>query len=186
MKIFALAGSMRTGSYNANLIALAADEARRQGMDVTLGQFRELSPPVYDGDVEAESGLPPVAQTLARHIETADGLIISTPEYNESVPGPLKNAFDWVSRLKPYRFQDKPVLLLGASSGGTGAVNGMAALRITLRYQGAVVYPDVFSLKNGKTAFDGQGRFVDTSLNGKLADLIRQYLATVAARPLVS
>lgn len=186
MKIFAFAGSMRTGSFNDSLIKLAADEARRQGADVTLVPFRDLAPPIYDGDLETASGLPAAALALVRHIETADGLMVSTPEYNESVPGPLKNAFDWVSRPKPYRLQDKPLLMLGASSGLGGALKGMAALNITLTYQGAKIYPDTFSLANGKTAFDSDGRFTDPSLNDKLAQLIGAYLKTLHARAPVS
>lgn len=186
MKLFALSGSMRTGSFNSKLIELAIEEARRQGAEVVPGNFRELAPPLYDGDQEATSGLPPQAQALVRHIEAADGIMIATPEYNCSVPGPLKNAFDWVSRLKPYRFKDKPVLLLGASAGKGGALQGMAALRITLNYQGALIHPDVFSLREGKTAFDETGGFVDPALNETLAQLIGAYLKTVPARAPVS
>ena len=186
MKLFALAGSMRTGSFNIGLIKLATDEARRQGAEVTLGEFRELAPANYDGDLEIASGLPAAAQVLVRHIEQADGLMIATPEYNASVPGPLKNAFDWVSRVKPYRLLDKPLLLLGASSGRGGALQGMAALRITLNFQGAVIYPDVFSVPNGKTACDDAGRFVDPAMTEKLARLITAYLKTVPARTPVS
>lgn len=186
MKLFALSGSLRAGSYNSKLIALAAAEARRQGADVTLGDFRALAPPLYDADFENSSGFPPQAQALIHHIEQADGMMIATPEYNYSVPGPLKNAFDWVSRVKPYRFQDKPVLLMGASSGGWGAVHGMDALRITLHYQGAALYPDVFSLQNGKSAFDAQGGFSDAGLNDKLADLIGKFLQSLRERPSAS
>lgn len=183
MKLFALSGSMRAGSFNSKLIRLAATEARRQGAEVTLGDFRALAPPLYDADLETSSGFPPQAQALIGHIEQADGMMIATPEYNYSVPGPLKNAFDWVSRVKPYRFQDKPVLLMGASSGGWGAVHGMDALRITLNYQGAAIYPDVFSLQNGKSAFDAQDRFSDASLNDKLADLVGKFLQSLRERP---
>lgn len=186
MKIFALAGSMRTGSYNVSLIRLAADEARRQGADVTLVPLRDLAPPNYDGDLEMASGLPAPAQALARHIESADGLMIATPEYNASVPGPLKNAFDWVSRLKPYRLQDKSVLLMGASGGRGGALKGIAALDVTLTYQGAAIHPDIFSLPNGKTAFNEDGRFADVTMNDKLAQLLGAYLATIPARTTVS
>lgn len=174
---------MRAGSYNSKLILLAVAEASRQGADVTLGDFRALAPPLYDADLEAASGFPLQAQALIGHIERADSVMIATPEYNYSVPGPLKNAFDWVSRAKPYRFQDKPVLLMGASSGGWGAVHGMDALRITLNYQGAAIYPDAFSLQNGKSAFDAQDRFSDTSLNDKLADLIAKFLQYLRERP---
>jgi chromate reductase len=186
MRLFALSGSLRRGSFNSKLIGLAAAEARRQGADVTLGDFRALAPPLYDADLENASGFPPQAQALIGHIEQADGMMIATPEYNYSVPGPLKNAFDWVSRVKPYRFQDKPVLLMGASSGAWGAVHGMDALRITLNYQGAAIYPDVFSLQNGKSAFDAQDRFSDPGLSDKLAHLIGEFIQSLRARSSVS
>jgi NAD(P)H-dependent FMN reductase len=185
MKLFALSGSMRTGSYNTKLIRLAVEEARRQGAKVNLVDFRELAAPNYDGDQEPR-GLPPQTHLFARHIEAADGIMIATPEYNCSVPGPLKNAIDWVSRLKPYRFTDKPVLLLGASSGKGGALQGIAALRITLNYLGARLHPEVFSVRDGKTAYDEAGRFVDTTMNEKLAQLIGAYLKTIPARASVS
>lgn len=174
---------MRTGSFNSQLIALGVAEARRAGADVTLGDFRALAPPLYDADLEKASGIPPQAQALIEQIERADGIMIATPEYNYSVPGPLKNAFDWVSRLKPYRFQSKPVLLMGASSGDWGAVHGMEALRITLNYQGAAIYPDVFSVRNGKSAFDEQGGFADAGMNDKMADLIARFLRFLRERP---
>lgn len=177
---------MRTGSFNGKLIKLAVEEARRQGADVTLGAFRELAPPLYDADFETSSGLPAIAQKLVRHIEDADGLMIATPEYNASIPGPLKNAFDWVSRLKPYRFQDKPVLLLGASSGRGGAMHGIEALRVTLNFQGAAIHPEVFSVPSGKTAFDDADRFADPTMNDKLVRLIGAFLKTVPARTPVS
>lgn len=173
---------MRTGSFNGKLIKLAVDEARRQGADVTLGNFRDLAPPLYDGDLEAASGLPAAAQDLLRHIEQAEGIMIATPEYNASVPGPLKNAFDWVSRPKPYRFKDKPVLLMGASSGRGGTPNGIAALRVTLAYQTAAIHPEFFSLPNGKTAFDDQDGFADPAMDDKLAVLIAAFLTTIPAR----
>jgi NAD(P)H-dependent FMN reductase len=183
MKLFALSGSLRAGSFNGKLIRLAAAEAQRQGAEVTLGDFRALAPPLYDADLEAASGFPPQAQALIGEIEQAEAMMIATPEYNYSVPGPLKNAFDWVSRVKPYRFKDKPVLLMGASSGGWGAVHGMDALRITLNYQGAAIHPDVFSVQNGKSAFDDQDRFADGAMNDKLAALVAVFLQSVRERP---
>lgn len=182
MKLFALSGSMRTGSYNTKLITLAVAEARRQGSTVALGNFRDLAPPLYDADWEAAHGLPPQALALVREIEGVDAMMIASPEYNCSVAGPLKNALDWVSRLKPYRFKDKPVLLMGSSSGGTGARDGMAALRITLNYQGAAVYPETFSVPHGGKAFDQEGRFTDAAMNEKLTRLIGAFLAEAHAR----
>lgn len=180
MRLFAVAGSLRTLSYNRKLIACAATAARVRGAAVELGDFRDHCPPIYDGDAEAAHGLPPQAQALVAAIERADGLMIATPEYNRSVPGPLKNALDWVSRLKPYRLHGKPALLLGASSGRGGAANGIAALRNTLDFQGARLFADSFGLAHGAQAFAADGTLADAAARERLETLVGAFLAEVA------
>lgn len=175
MKIFAFAGSLRAASFNRKLIALAAAAARQSGADVELGDFRDYCPPIYDGDVEAAQGLPPQAQALVGKIEAADGIIIASPEYNRSIPGPLKNALDWVSRLKPYRLADKKVLMIGATSGKAGCANGFAALRITLEFQTAKVFPESFGLNGGATAFTADGSLIDAEQAAALDKLIKAF-----------
>jgi NAD(P)H-dependent FMN reductase len=182
MNLFAISGSLRSGSFNRTLIVLAAAEARRQGAQVVLGDFRNLAPPLYDYDREVAEGFPPEAQALIRHIEQAEGILIATPEYNNSVPGPFKNAIDWVSRVKPYRFLDKPVLLMGASSGFTGARKGMAALHIALAYQGAAIHPEVVSVQKGGEAFGPDGAFTDPTMAATLARVVGDFLASMKAR----
>lgn len=181
MRLFAVAGSLRAQSYNRKLIAVAAELARAHGADVELGDFRAYCPPNYDGDVEAAQGLPAQALALVAAIEAADGLMIATPEYNRSVPGPLKNAFDWVSRLKPYRLQGKPVLLLGATSGKAAAANGIAALRNTLDFQGARLFADSFGLAHGAQAFAADGRLADAATRERLANLIGAFVDDIVA-----
>lgn len=176
MKIFAFAGSLRAASFNRKLIALAADAARQAGAEVELGDFRDYCPPIYDGDVEAANGLPSEAQRLVAKIEAADGLIIASPEYNRSIPGPLKNALDWVSRLKPYRLAGKKVLMIGATSGKAGCANGFAALRITLDFQTAEVFSETFGLNGGATAFTADGKFADRGQAATLDAVVTAFL----------
>lgn len=176
MKIFALAGTLRAGSFNRTLLKLAAADAQSAGADVEVGDFRDYCPPHYDGDVEAASGLPPETQALIAKIEWADGIILASPEYNRSIPGPLKNALDWVSRVKPYRFTGKPVLMIGATSGKAGCINGFAALRITLEFQVAKVYAESYGLCGGATAFTPEGQFADAGEAEKLNALVKAFV----------
>ena len=97
-RILAFAGSLRQGSYNKKLVKVAVEGARAAGAEVTLVDLREFPMPVYDADLETASGLPEHAKRLKKLFLEHDGLMISTPEYNSSIPGTLKNALDWVSR----------------------------------------------------------------------------------------
>lgn len=177
MKIFAFAGALRAGSYNRMLLKLAAADARAAGAEIEIGDFRDYCPPHYDGDLEAASGLPHETHALIAKIDAADGLIIAAPEYNRSIPGPLKNALDWLSRAKPYRLTGKPLLMIGATSGKVGCANGFAALRITLEFQAAKVYADSYGLSGAATAFTPDGRMADAAEAAKLAALIQAFVA---------
>ena len=181
MKILAFSGSLRADSFNTKLIKQAAACASRAGATVTLANFRDLAAPLYDGDVEESSGLPAQAQALVAAVQAHDALMISTPEYNASVPGPLKNAFDWASRPKPYCLSGKPILLLGASTGRGGAKRSMEVLRATLAFQEGVVLPEVFSLPGARQAFDAEGRFVDGAVAQSLDNLVGAFLISIKA-----
>ena len=101
MRVFAFAASLRRDSFNRKLIRLAAQASERAGASVDHADFHEFDMPLYDGDVEAASGIPAGAQKLRERFLSADAFMISTPEYNYSIPGVLKNAIDWVSRATP-------------------------------------------------------------------------------------
>src|SRR5574337_1588095 len=107
MRILAFAASLRRGSLNRKLITLAAEVARAAGAEVDLAEFREFELPIYDGDLDASAGLPPGGAELKRRLEHAAAIVIATPEYNYSIPGPLKNAIDWVSRSRPMPWRGK-------------------------------------------------------------------------------
>jgi NAD(P)H-dependent FMN reductase len=125
--IVGLCGSLRHGSFNRMLLRAAVDAAP-QGTAINPESIREI--PLYDGDVEAEQGLPPAVQRLKDRIAEADGLLIVTPEYNASMPGVLKNTIDWLSRPAadiPRVFRGRPVAIMGATPGSGGTALSQAA-----------------------------------------------------------
>lgn len=168
MKILAFAASLRRASLNLQLIALAAEIARSAGAEVDLAEFREFELPIYDGDLDAASGLPPGGLELKRRLEHADAVMIAAPEYNYSVAGPLKNAIDWVSRARPMPWRGKSVYLMSASPSPMGGIRGLWQTRIPLEGCGALVFPDMFALPHANEAFDASGRLRDATLAERL------------------
>jgi chromate reductase, NAD(P)H dehydrogenase (quinone) len=168
MKLLAFAASLRAGSLNRKLIALAAKMARDEGADVDLAEFREFEMPLYDGDLEQTSGLPPGALELKRRVEAAEAIMISTPEYNYSIPGTLKNAFDWVSRARPMPWRGRSVYLMSASPSPIGGVRGLWQARIPFEGCGALVFPDMFALPHAQKAFGEDGTLLDDRLRERL------------------
>ncbi len=180
MKLLAFAASLRTASLNRKLIQQAAVLLRATPeVHLDLADFREFEMPMYDGDLEAREGIPPGGREFISRIQQADGLVIASPEYNGGMPGTLKNAIDWASRTEPIPLEDKPVLLIGASPGGLGAVRGLAHGRIPLTTIGAHVYPEVFGLPRAHQAFDAAGAFVDAHQLTRLTSLLSAYVAFV-------
>lgn len=127
MKLLMISGSLRKGSLNTMLVK----EAGRffGSAQTTLGDIRM---PLYDGDAEDASGIPPEAQRLADQIDEADAIVIASPEYNQSIPGGLKNALDWVSRVDGNPWNKKPVALVNAAAGRTGGARANYIVRLAL------------------------------------------------------
>ena len=161
MRLLAFAVSLRAHSLNKKLINVAAEGARSKGADVELADFREFDMPMYDGDMDAAEGLPPGAAALKDRVLAADALVIATPEYNFSIAGPLKNAFDWVSRVRPMPWRGKSVYLMSASPSPMGGIRGLWQTRIPFEGCGALVFPDMFALPHANEAFDENGRLRD-------------------------
>lgn len=168
MKILAFAASLRRDSYNKKLVRLAAELARRAGAQIDLADFREFEMPIFDGDLNAEVGLPPGAAELKRRVESADALLIASPEYNYSIGGPLKNAIDWVSRARPMPWKGKTIYLLAASPSPIGGIRGLWQTRIPLEGCGSIVFPEMFALSHADKAFNEEGRLVDPALRERL------------------
>jgi chromate reductase len=136
--------------------------------------------PLYDGDDEAKSGIPAAVEAIVARIRTAHGVIISTPEYNFSIPGGLKNLTDWVSRVKQQPFKDKPVGIIGASDGRVGTARSQYHLRQNLQALSAITMPrpEVF-VTVSKTKFDEHGALIDEATRETLGRWLRAYEAWV-------
>ena len=145
-RLLAFAGSLREGSYNRRLIPVLAEGARAAGAQVTLIELRDYPLPVYDGDIEA-AGMPPQMRQLQQLMREHDGLLISTPEYNGSMPALVKNILDWISRpmedgrMGTALFQDKVAGIVSASPGALGGLRSLLVLRDALAKLGLVVVP---------------------------------------------
>src|SRR5437588_579276 len=152
MKILAVSGSVRAGSYNTQLLEAAA-RATPAGVDLELWEgIGEL--PIYDQDLDA-AGPPPSVARLRREWSAADAILFSTPEYNGSVPGGLKNAIDWASRPKgDAALLNKTVAVVGASIGQFGALWAQQDLRRILGIAGARVVGDAVPASRAHEGFD--------------------------------
>ena len=176
MKILAFAASLRQGSWNRKLIAFAAGMASRHGAEIDLADFHEFDVPLFDGDLLSASGVPPGAQEFARRITAADGLMVSSPEYNFSLPGTIKNLIDWVSRLKPMPLRGKTGMLLSASTSQIGGIRGLWQLRIPLEGLGMILHPDMYTLPWAEKMFDGEGKISEEERLVRLEGMLTGYL----------
>ena len=174
MKILTFAGSLRTDSLNKKHAREAARFAKELGHDAEFLDLRDYPMPVYDGDIQ-DKGFPKEVTALAEKIAAADALILSTPEYNYSIPGGLKNVIDWLSRLKEAPLRDKHILLLGATPGALSAVRGMTHTRQPLDGVGMFVYPSMLGLGQAHLHFDGEGKLTEEKAK-PLKELIEKFL----------
>jgi chromate reductase, NAD(P)H dehydrogenase (quinone) len=169
--VFALPGSIRRGSYN-RLLAAAAAECAPPGMTVTIDESLAAIPP-FSEDHERD-GLPAPVRTLRDDVAAADGLLISTPEYNQSIPGVLKNAIDWLSRTDV--LESKPVAVVGATAGPWGTRLAQSSLRQVLYATGSLVLPGpALHAASAQRLFDPTGRLIDPSTRARLADILAAF-----------
>ena len=174
MKILGISGSLRKGSYNTALLK-AAVGLMPEGVELEAGSIHGI--PLYDGDVEAAQGSPPAVQALKDRILQAQGLLLVTPEYNNSLPGPFKNAIDWLSRPSadiPKVFGDRPVGVIGASPGGFGTILAQNAWLPVLRTLGTRPwFGGRMQVSRAGNVFDAAGELTDEAIRAQL----RKYLA---------
>jgi chromate reductase len=179
MKILGISGSLRRDSWNTKVLHAAA--ALMPG-DAELDLFDGLRAiPPFDEDEEAS---PPAPVTDWKEaVAGADALLISTPEYNSSVPGQLKNAVDWASRpFDTAVLRNKPVAVVGASTGAFGAVWAQAELRKALAAAGARVVDGEVALGHASTRFDEDGNLIDQALREQLGEVVETLADAVRAR----
>jgi chromate reductase, NAD(P)H dehydrogenase (quinone) len=180
MKILGISGSLRRGSYNTSLLGAAAGLLPDEVEFELWGGLKEVPP--YDEDDDTEEA-PAAATALREAIAGADGVLFATPEYNSSVPGQLKNAIEWVSRpLATNPLRNKPVAVVGASTGAFGAVWSQGELRKVLAATGARVVDGEVAVGHAPTRFDEEGRLVDENLLEQLEEVVAVLVAAAAAR----
>jgi NAD(P)H-dependent FMN reductase len=165
-RLLAFAGSTRDASFNKQLLRAAVGMAEGAGATVTTVELRDLALPLFDGDLEAASGLPDGATRLKALMVSHHGFLIAAPEYNSSITGVLKNAIDWASRAVPgeaplVAFREKTAALLSASPGALGGLRGLVHLRAILSSLDVLVIPEQFALGKANEAFDGAGALKD-------------------------
>ena len=179
LRVIGVNGSLRDGSHNGALLRAAA---RLLPLDAALVELDGVSlvPPYDEGeDVVAP---PPAVAAMRAALASADAVLFSTPEYNSSIPGQLKNALDWASRPFPANaLRGKPAAVIGASTGMFGAVWAQAELRKVLRTIGADVLDRELPVPFAHERLDAAGRLTDNELAADLADLLAALVAR--ARP---
>jgi chromate reductase len=176
LNVLVICGSLRKRSYNAALVRalppLVPPEMKLTGAP----PFDTI--PLYNADIQEASGFPPAVEDLAGAVRSADGVIIVTPEYNWTIPGALKNALDWVSRMPNQPFKEKPVAIQSASQGPVGGARMQYHMRMALTYMNAFVFgtPEVF-VGLAQNKFDKESLELTDQ---PTKDIIKQQLAAFA------
>ena len=168
-RLLGISGSLRKEATNRKLLREAARLFGDSGYHEA-----DLNLPLFDGDVQDAGGIPETVQALADQIATADAVLISTPEYNKSISGVLKNALDWVSRTEGNPWRDKPVAVMSAAAGRAGGERAQFALRLCLvAFRPALVAGPEIMLAHSVKAFDESGHLTDDRVIRNLTDLMQ-------------
>jgi chromate reductase, NAD(P)H dehydrogenase (quinone) len=175
MRVLGISGSLRRHSHNTALLRHAGELFEAEGAEFELYEgLREIPP--YDEDDDVDNGSEAVARLRAAVAE-ADAVFFSTPEYNHSIPGALKNAIDWVSRpIATNPLRNKPVAVIGASTGMFGAVWAQAELRKVLAATGARVVEGEVPVGHAQTRFDADRRLNDPNLEEQVLAVVQSLL----------
>jgi NAD(P)H-dependent FMN reductase len=178
-KLIFLSGSARKDSMNKKLAKLASEFAKEIGADAKSLDLKDFEMPIYDGDLEAEKGLPENAKKLKAEFANCHGFFIASPEYNSSFSPLLKNALDWISRASEkgeaplIAYKGKVAAIAAASPGGYGGLRGLVPLRMMLGNIGVHVLPDQVAVASAHTAFDENGKLKDEKTANMLKGLVK-------------
>src|SRR4051794_15317793 len=179
MRVLGISGSLRRDSHNTALLRHAGELFEAEGAEFDLYDGLRDIPPYSEDDDSAHA--PEAVSRLREAVRAADAIFFTTPEYNASIPGVLKNAIDWLSRpIATNPLRNKPVAVIGASTGMFGAVWAQAELRKVLSTVGARVIPGEVALGHAHTRFDDDGRLNDPNLDEQVHEVVRAL--TSAAR----
>ncbi|MCK5874937.1 MAG: NAD(P)H-dependent oxidoreductase [Alcanivoracaceae bacterium] len=178
-KVLAFAGSARRDSLNKKLSRVAAERAKQAGLDVSWIDLRDYPLPLYDGDLEAEHGIPDNARKLRALLDQHQGLIVVSPEYNSFITPLMKNTLDWISRRDGdvdglASFRNKVALVMSASPGGFGGMRSLALIRQLLSHLGVTVLPEQLALPKAHEAFDDNGALKDEQLQNRLDGMVQR------------
>lgn len=181
MKLLVFAASHRKQSINRKLAGVAASIAKTQGATIDFPEYGDFDMPIYDDETfDSNKTLPEAALRFVSHLNAAQGIILSSPEYNWSFPGSLKNIIDWASVIKPNPFAGKTALLLSASPSLRGGAQGLVHLKEPLQHLGMFVFPRIFTLYCSAETF-ASSAFTDPKLNDELEKLVVDFLQATAA-----
>lgn len=182
-RILGISGSLRAASFNTALLR-AARRTAPEGVEIEIATLHGI--PLYDGDLEAATGIPEAVDALKARIRTSDALLLATPEYNNGMPGVLKNAIDWLSRpageLRQL-FGGRPLALMGASPGGFGTLLAQAAWLPVLKSLGVQVWPGKsLMLSRAHQSIGADGEIVDEAALKTIANFVAGYAASLDIR----
>ena len=182
-KILGISGSLRSGSFNTGLLKAAVQLI--EGATLEIASIRGI--PLYDGDIEEKEGIPQTVQDLKARLIAADGLLLATPEYNNSLPGVLKNAIDWLTRPPkdvPKVFGGKPIAVIGATPGGFGTVLAQDAwLSVSRTLRTRPWFGGRLVVSQADKLFNETGELVDEAVSKQLKDFLRGFVAFIDAGP---
>lgn len=181
LKILIFSASLRNDSLNSRLAKLAAIAVEKNGGVTDFADMNEFDCPSFNQDLESNDFHPEGAGEFRKRILANDAIIISSPEYNGSMPGFLKNSIDWVSRYRPQPFNERHALLMSASPSMGGGNKALWSLRMPLEHLGARVYPDMFSLATAHKAFTSDGNIADETLAKRFENNIFAFMNLVEA-----
>ena len=180
LNVLSICGSLRKGSYNA-IVQRALPSLAPEGVTIKLApSFAEF--PLYNADIQNSTGFPAAVNTLADAIRAADGVIFCTPEYNFTIPGGLKNAIDWVSRLQNQPFAGKPVALQSASPGPVGGARVQYDIRKAMMFLDAYTLnkPEIFIGNCASKLDEATGEIKDETTRGSIKQQLASFVTFIA------
>ena len=181
LKILVFSASLRKDSLNTKLAKLAVKAIEKNGGIADYASMSEFDCPSMNQDLEVNNFQPPGAEEFRKRILANDAFIISSPEYNGSMPGLIKNVIDWVSRFRPQPFNEHHALLMSASPSMAGGNRALWSLRMPLEHLGTRVYPNMFSLAMAHKAFTPEGTIADGTLQERFDTNMVAFMSLVEA-----
>lgn len=181
MRFLVLPASLRKDSLNASLAKLSKKIIEAHGAIADFAEMQEFDCPSYNQDLEFKKEIPKGAEEFRKRLLANDAFVISSPEYNGSMPGYLKNAIDWVSRFRPQPFNERHGLLMSVSPSMAGGNKALWSLRIPFEHLGSRIFPDMFSLPVAHQAFHTDGSIINQTLAERFENNVAAFMDLVEA-----